>query len=739
MKFLIFCLFFPLTLFGDNIPRRIIAFWDSIVDQNVDDCLVHRTLEMPLNYLGLDVIYYDIQQPLPNLSMQKDVRGILLCFQESTKMPNPKAFIEWAVEGIDKGKKVVILRNPGFLSDSQGNYTSGDLQNRLFEKIGFINTQEWIEYPFDYQVLNADKELFPFEKNYPTPLPGFYITQVYDPSAKAYLKVGVPDKSDNYSEPIIISPSGAYVSELFANTYDNILYSSSPRSLGWHFDPFQFFRIAFDIASTPIPDTTTLAGRRIYTATCHGDNWNTETAISEYKDKEISCAEVILEKVVKAHPDLPIAVGIVAADIDPKWVAKKDSQDVARRYLELPQVEAASHTYSHPFYWDFFRTGGPEKEIDYLYLYPYGTWQNSYLSWFRATYYQYFKPQELAKKKIKWGYTIPRSYANEPFDLNKEIFGAVDYINLFAPPENKVKLLIWSGDSRPWDTPLEMCYQAKIKNYGGGFSRFDPDYPSYLFVYPLGRKPGNFIQLYTAANAENSYTHEWRDTFYGFQFLPITLQNTESPRRIKPINLYFHSYSGEFEASLNALLKNINFIKAQSIISLRVARYCEIGEGFYSVEIESLGDKKWRIRNRKGLQTIRFDNVKETELDLNGSSGLVGCKEYQNSLYVYLDAAVQEPIISLKNPSIRPQQASPLGYLVESSWEIWNLHREGQSISFYAQGWGKFVMQWRMPQGEYSITVNGENSSTTTSGKNIIAMKLDIPFNRKVLVTINRI
>ncbi len=740
MKFLIFFLLCPFALIADAIPRHVIAFWDSVVDLTVDDCLVHRTVEMPLNHLGLDVVYYDIQKPLPDLSPQDGIRGIILCFQGSTKMPDPKAFIEWAIDGVDKGKKIVIMRNPGFLADSKGNYTSGDLQNRLFEKIGFTNTQEWIEYPFDYQIISAGKELFPFEKQYPNPLPGFYITRAYEAAAKAYLKVSLPDKPESQADPVIIGPHGAYVSEFFANTYDNLLYTSSPRSLGWYFDPFRFFEIVFDLAHLPIPDATTLAGRRIYTSTCHGDNWNTETAIEEYRGKNIYCAEVILEKIIKTNPDLPIAVGIVAADVDPTWVAKNKSQKIARDYLALPQVEAASHTYSHPFYWDFFRTGGPEKEIDYLHLYPYGTWQNSYLSWARAKYYQVFNPTEFAKRKLKWGYVIPRAYANKPFELANEISGAIDYINQFAPPNNKINLLIWPGDSRPWDVPVILCDKLGIKTYGGGFVRFDPDFPSYLFVYPLGRKPGGLIQLYASSNAENNYTHGWKDHFYGFQYLPATLKNTESPKRIKPINLYYHSFSGEFQSSVDAVLSNLAFIRTQSIIPIRTTRFCEIGEGFYSTAIEPLGVDKWKIRNRKGLQTIRFDNAQNLTLNFSDCLGVIGCLAYQGSLYIHLDAAYEEPIVAIKQGTDATAAAHDIPYLLDSDWEIWDLKREGQSISFSAKGWGKLSMRWRMPSaGDYSIAVADLPSKKFTADeKNIVTVELELPYNRAIQLTMSR-
>lgn len=736
MKIIYKILFFilPLTLYAEPIPRHILAFWDSEDDKIVEDSLVHRTLEMPLNHLGLDVIYQDIQKPLPTLSEKDGIRGILVSFQNSTAMRDPEKFIDWAVHAIDLGKKVVLMGNVGFLANLQGDYTSGDIQNRLFEKLGFTNNQIWVDYPFDYQVLMSEKELFPFERNLPQPLLGFYQTRVYESSAKSYLRVGLPGKPESEADLVIIGPHGGYISDYYANSFDPLLFVNNPRSLGWYLNPFQFFEIAFDVSGLPIPDTTTLAGRRIFISTCHGDNWNAETSIEEYQGKEIYNAEIILEKIVKPNPDLPIAMGLVAADFDPNWASKKRSQATAKLCLSLPQVEAASHTYSHPFFWDFFRTGGAEKEMDYLSFYPYGSWQNSFLSWFRAKMYQVYSPKEYAKR-LKWGYFLPRAYANEKFNLEKEISGSINFLNNFAPQNNKIKLLIWSGDSRPWDEPVRLCEKAGVKNYGGGYVRFDAEHPSNLFVYPLCRKPGGIIQLYSAANAENAYTDNWKDNFYGFEFLPATLKNTENPRRLKPIHLYFHAFSGEFDASVNAILRNIAFIRTQSPIPIQVGRYCDIGNGFFTVSIERIGNDVWKIHNRQGLQTIRFDRIKNQTIDFTNSTGVIGYGEHQGSLYIYLDASIEEPVIALSG-----FQDDKIPYLIDSNWEIWNLKRDVNRLDFNSSGWGKLSMRWKMPKtGAYGIVAAplGEKIVETTN-EGILEVNLDLPYNIQTQISIIR-
>lgn len=724
--------FFPLTLHSEDIPRRIIAFWNSTTDKVVEDSLIHRTLEMPLNYLGLDVDYWDIQKPLPDLFSNDDIRGILICFKNGISMVNPEEFIDWVCKAIDIGKKVVLMRNHGFSANTKGDFTSGDAQNRLFERLGFTNSLDWVDYPYDYQVTEMDQEFFNFEKPLPSILPPFNLTHLLASTGKSLLRVGIPGKPESEADLAIISPHGGYIAENYAYFFDPIEFTTNSRSLGWYVNPFRFFALAFDTASLPVPDTTTLAGRRIFFSACHGDNWNAETTIEEYHGHEVYCSEVLLDKVIKPNPDLPIAVGFVAADFDPKWAMKEKSQEIMIKYMNLPHVEAVSHTYSHPFYWDFFRTGGPEKEIDYLSFYPYGSWQNSFLSWFKARIYQISNPKKFAEK-LKWGYGKPRAYANEKFNLEKEITGALNFLNAFAPLENQIKLLIWSGDSRPWDVPVQLTEKAGMKNFGGGYVQFDSLHPSVLFVYPLCRKPGGIIQLYCPSNPENAYTNGWTDQFYGFQYLKETLINTEMPRRLKPIALYYHSYSGQFSASVNAILSNIKFIRTQSPISLQLGRYIDIGNGFFSVRIERIGDKIWKIKNRQGLQTIRFDEAQDQQVDFSKSKGIIGYRIYQGSLYIYLDASVEEPIIAVK-----PFDHEDLLYLIESSWEVWDLKREAKGLSFKAKGWGQLFMRWNTKQnGTYRIiSPYLTEEHYNNAYHNILELTLELPYNKEVEVRI---
>ena len=130
-------------------------------------------------------------------------------------------------------------------------------------------------------------------------------------------------------------------------------------------------------------------------------------------------------------------------------------------------------------------------------------------------------------------------------------------------------------------------------------------------LFPMYRRSGGRVgqerQIYSAASNENTYTDLWTDRFFGYRALVETFERTESPRRLVPINLYYHIYTGEKEPSLKALLDNIEYVRARDVAPIFTSHYAAIAEGFYDTRVEKLGLNVWRIGSRGALQTLRFD------------------------------------------------------------------------------------------------------------------------------------
>ena len=223
---------------------------------------------------------------------------------------------------------------------------------------------------------------------------------------------------------------------------------------------------------------------------------------------------------------------------------------------------------------------------------------------------------------------------------------------------------------------------------------------------PLGRQVGAERQVFASNSNENTYTDLWTDRFFGFKFLTETLENTESPIRVKPHNIYYHMYSGEKLPSLTAVHENYRYAQQQELAPVTASHFAAIVDGFFSTRITEVGPRSWRVEQRDGLQTIRFDESDHLAVDYALSSGVIGHRSYQGSLYVALDAAEPAPVITLTDAS------SPGPYLVHARWLISHVQRSDAGFDFRAQGFGPGVAVWQAtPGATYDVEVTPPGSA----------------------------
>jgi hypothetical protein len=254
-------------------------------------------------------------------------------------------------------------------------------------------------------------------------------------------------------------------------------------------------------------------------------------------------------------------------------------------------------------------------------------------------------------------------------------------------------VLQWSGDTTPSEAAVAATRQAGVRNLNGGDTRFDPEFHSYGWVAPLGRQVGAQRQVYASNSNENTYTDLWTDRIFGFKYLVETHKNTESPIRVKPHNIYYHMYSGEKLPSLLAVLDNYRYAQTQELAPITASTYAAIVDGFHSASFHLLEPGRWRIENRDGLQTIRFDRAADLSVDFSRSSGVLGQRLYQNSLYVTLDVADPAPVLALS------RTPAPGPYLSHSRWLISELRVNDGSFTFKAQGFGAGEAVWKVTPG----------------------------------------
>jgi polysaccharide biosynthesis protein PelA len=694
---------------GSTVPRVVLGIYDSKIDGGFDFSYLHTLAEMPLNHLGLVLKYHDIQSGLPPKDALKGARGVL-SWLRGNEMPDPEGYLKWAEQVVDQGHQFVILGELGFSAKTGGSPTPPHMVNHFLNRLGIELGGAYRSTTFNTAAVVKDPDMVEFERPLPRVLPAYEEIRRIDPLVQSYLVLRRADDPATDSHLVTISPTGGYaasgyVEQVFEDVGENPL-------IQWQLNPFEFFRVAFHTDDLPKPDVTTLSGRRIYYSHIDGDGWRNQTELEEYRGEEepVLSAQIILDRAIRAYPDLPVTVAPIAGDLDTEWHGTENSLAIALATFIEPQVEAATHTYSHPFNWEFFADYKSADEVPFLKLYG-GDIAKNYGSAAKPGHVH----SDADRAHLPSGYTVPRAYGNFPYDLDEEIDGSIDFISKLLPAGKRVELAQWSGDCRPYEAAVEAADRAGVRNINGGDSRFDADFPSHTSVPPVGRMIGTSRQIYASNSNENTYTELWNSRFFGFKYLPTTFENTESPRRLKPLNLYYHMYSGQKLAALNALTGNLDYVRNQKIAPVSASHYAAIGEGFYTTRLVRVGTSKWQVRDRGALQTIRFDNAAGKTVDFERSRGVLGQRHHQGSLYVSLDQSAAVPVVALATPS--PKLASSHGQslrLVDARWRVWNWAPDRAGATFTAQGFGDGEFAWMgAAGGTYEITAKGTNTSWT--------------------------
>ena len=683
---------------AQELPRSILALYDSRYDEEIAFTPIHMMAEMPLNHLGLKIRYHDVNRPLPSLEEMEDIAGILTWFR-SDDMADPLSFLAWAAASIDAGKRFVVIGDLSTSRDLDGNLIPVEDINRFWSRLGLRSQDEFNSITYDWQIVHSDAEIMEFERSLDGVLPGFSSIKENDPRVRVHLSVRRGNDTETDSVLAATGPSGGYVGIGYTHFADT---ESVQRR--WYLNPFEFFRLAFDTDRLPKPDTTTISGRRIFYSHIDGDGWRNLSEIEGYRDRGALSSEVILRAVLEQFPDLPVTVAPIAGDLDPEWHGTEESLRIARQVLALPHIEAGTHTYSHPLEWAALAEETPVVDSRGILS---RSWKalSEIMGLEPGPITDAGKPTETGAKK----YDSPASYDRLPFSLDREVAGSVAFINSLLPPGKKVEIFQWSGDTKPFEAAVKAVHSANLRNLNGGDSRFDAEFLSYGWVAPLGRQSGGHTQVYASNSNENTYTELWTDRFFGFKHLVKTIENTESPIRIKPHNVYYHMYSGERRPSLEAVLENYQYARSREIAPIATSHYAAIVDGFFATRITALDETAWRIEDRDRLQTIRFDQATERSVDFERSSGVIGQRQYQGSLYVALDPTDPAPVIALQ-PEEGAVQVRP--YLEQGRWQVSDLDIDDEGFGFQAQGYGSGDMVWRVrPDQAFLVDVAEKNGS----------------------------
>jgi polysaccharide biosynthesis protein PelA len=702
---------------GAPINREILGLYDGATEPLVEFSRLHKFLEMPLNHLGFKLTLHDISSGLPFPADAQRYRAVATWF--SGRVTNADTYLAWATQVAKNGTRFIVLDSVGAV----GNDDELPAVNAFLSELGVVQAPYYVGDSkatridlIDRAVINGEAKLDPLA------LPPHTVFIATKAAAKARMTVhlSVTDPAHRWVKAptaalVTTSSHGGFVASGFAMRTDPVTHL-----VQWIIDPFQFLDAALGQQGNqfraPVPDTTTVSGRRLYFSHIDGDGWNNATEVEPYAWQKHTASRVMLDQLIVPYPDLPVTVGLIAGDVNPADGGIAEGAAIAKTMFALPQVEVASHTHTHPFHWNQFKGYSRDREISTILA----TLENK-------------PPLEDRSLKVlvdKWraaavpvaaslapvSNDLPRARPHQPFDLEREVKGALDVSSNLAPEGKTARMYLWSGDCRPFEDVLKATRQAGVRNLNGGDSRFDQQFPSQAYVPPLSRMVGAERQIYAVNSNENTYTNGWTGPFDAFKTLAETLDNTELPRRLKGFNVYYHSFSATKVEGVAAVRGNLDKARAANITPITASRYADIAEGFFTAEIVGLARDRWAIKNRGGLQTMRFDAADGISIDYAASVGIVGDNLHAGSLYVTLDPAVAEPIIAVR-PTVpaKPIMAKSIPRLTESRWSLSGVERAPCAVSAEAQGFGAGDMTWDgLTPGAHIITASRRGAVLAT-------------------------
>lgn len=697
----------PQPASSEPVAREVLALYDSRVEAEPRDTVVHLRLEAVLNHLGFIVRYADVNAELPMPGEAARFAGVVSWFTDD--IAEPVRFLDWAAATAAQGVPFVVVGYPGVPASPEHRARL----DAMLAGAGVALGGGFVEETAGSSVEARDPAMIGFERDLDPVLPPFPVLTATGPDTRAALVVRGPVVEGSPQSVLVATGrAGGHIAAGFEIHYDAFL-----DRMAWIVDPFVFLQRALGAEPFPVPDTTTVSGRRLYFSHVDGDGWLNLSELEEDRAAPRSAAQVMLEELIAPYPDLPVTVGLVGCDIDPEIGGGAGAAEIARAIFALPQVEVASHTYSHPFLWPFFEDYERAEELALLEAARARADERSLRGFFASL----GTALGLGRAEHSHGgglwtagsASLPRACLRDPFDLDVEIDGSLALASALAPEGKRAALYLWSGDTRPFAAAVAATRAAGVRNMNGGDGRLDAQFPSVGYIAPIGREIGGQRQIYAVASNENTYTDLWTGHFHGFGQLAETIARTELPRRLKGVNVYYHTYSAEKRVSLEAVRRHLDWARAAPLAPVEASHYAAIADGFFSTRIERLGPGHWRILDRDGLDTVRFDDAEALAVDLGASLGVIGTNRHAGSLYIALDPAVPAAEVTV----VAREEARPLAWpdsveLAESRWLARDMARMADGVHLTVRGFGDGFFRFAgVPAGVYRIEASRDGAA----------------------------
>ena len=556
-------------------PRRIAMLFDPR-EGTLDQSSGHHMLGGLLEYLGYRVDYLPVDGSLPLSRGAGFYAGAIIWMTSGVPLPIEN-FHGWLTARLDE--KVPLVFMAGLPIEDAA----------LLRRLGLRRTDDSVQT--GASIVEHDAALLGhFEAPLAPRTRGLLPVSVTDPGVKPALLVR--DGAGSEYAPVVIGDWGGMALAPY-------VLEEGGESRRWILDPFAFLDKTLGLPAIPAPDVTTENGRRIATVHIDGDGFPSRAEVIGTP----FAGQQVLDVFLKPFP-LLTSVSIVEGEISSAGAFRELADElelIAREIFAQPRVELASHSFSHPFFW--------QPDV--------------------VSQREGFNPEYGLHMDIP-GYT--------ELDFKREIIDSTRYINeQLAPPGKQVKTMFWSGDAMPDAETLRLTYDAGLLNVNGGTTKLTHAMPSLTGLSPLLRPTSGGLHVYAPIINENVYTNLWHGPYYGFRGVIETFELTDVPRRFRGLHLYYHFYSGTKQASIKVMEDIYAYMLDQQPISLWMSDYLKRVFGLHQSSLGRMADGSWQVRALEGLRTLRLDPALGWP-DLGESTGVAGVRDLPQGRYVHLSA-----------------------------------------------------------------------------------------------------
>lgn len=676
----------------DSVPheirRRLLVLygWDEATAEKPMawpvDTTVAELLQTPLEWLGYEIEYLNIgKSPLP-AELPERFAGVIVDSEIDIPALQEHAVADWLLQA--KQAKRLLLFVGGFP------FTQDDVIAKLKSSLGLRGTCHAVAKPSEITVESSATGMMNFEvEAQPRSSSYLDLKAPEDATVSLSLKARHPEGSWARFDPLFTTSWGG----MWLDPY--VIRRASADSSPFYADPYKFLAEWLQpLGVFPVPDTSTRDGRRIFYSHIDGDGFG---SVAEFKGHPL-CAEVIRDRVLKVFP-FPITVSVIQAEIqgDARGIDRESAflTQVAKEIFALPNVQAASHSYSHPYIWE------PKDSNPGRY------------------------PEPCLGMK-----TEPRF---PELDYGREIMGSVKFINdTLLPPGKRCDLFLWSGNCRPGPIALRTVRELGLENLNGGNTIISRMYPGMAGIAPRTMEWDGELQVNASNQNEFMYANGFNGPFYGgFADVIDTFERTETPRRVKPVNIYYHFYSATYLSSQRALEKIYRWAAEQKLHSMTAVEFVKMTRDSRSTRIFKAGPNHWRLVNEGRQRTFRYPAVQGVP-DLARSTGVTGWTRHGDQILLHTRGQAETDLV-LSNPGA---QTATHGYLEECSAEARWVRHEPLHLELEVQDLRpvEMVFAGLPPTRTYEVTVNDrvEKGAADADGK----VRLTLPKAARVTLRI---